>query len=65
MTARTGVPIGGVARRTLFAWYFDDPNILLSRYVTGAEPDHVPPQHPGARNARSHRSSAWITILTS
>jgi uncharacterized membrane protein (UPF0182 family) len=29
-----GVPIGGSARRTLFAWYFDDPNILLSQYVT-------------------------------
>jgi uncharacterized membrane protein (UPF0182 family) len=29
-----GVPIGSLARRTLFAWYFDDPNILLSQYVT-------------------------------
>jgi uncharacterized membrane protein (UPF0182 family) len=29
-----GVPIGGFARRTLFAWYFGDLNILLSQYVT-------------------------------
>jgi len=29
-----GVPIGGVARRALFAWYFGDLNILLSQYVT-------------------------------
>ncbi len=29
-----GVPIGGLARRTLFAWYFGDLNILLSQYVT-------------------------------
>ena len=30
-----GVPIGGTAWRSLFAWYFDDLNILLSRYITG------------------------------
>jgi uncharacterized membrane protein (UPF0182 family) len=29
-----GVTVGGTARRTLFAWYFDDPNILLSQYIT-------------------------------
>jgi uncharacterized membrane protein (UPF0182 family) len=29
-----GVPVGGAAMRTLFAWYFDDPNILLSHYIT-------------------------------
>ncbi len=29
-----GVPIGSLARRALFAWYFGDPNILLSQYVT-------------------------------
>ena len=29
-----GVPVGGVARRTLFAWYFGDPNILISSYIT-------------------------------
>jgi uncharacterized membrane protein (UPF0182 family) len=29
-----GVAIGDAARRTLFAWYFNDPNILLSRYIT-------------------------------
>ena len=29
-----GVPIGGFARRALFAWHFGDPNILLSQYVT-------------------------------
>jgi uncharacterized membrane protein (UPF0182 family) len=28
-----GVAIGDAARRTLFAWYFDDPNILLSSYI--------------------------------
>jgi uncharacterized membrane protein (UPF0182 family) len=31
-----GVAIGGIARKTLFAWYFDDINILLSRYITSA-----------------------------
>ncbi|MFI4980128.1 MAG: UPF0182 family protein, partial [Nevskiales bacterium] len=29
-----GVDIGGMAERTLFAWYFDDPNILLTSYIT-------------------------------
>ena len=29
-----GVPIGGIARRALFAWYFGDVNILLSEYIT-------------------------------
>ena len=30
-----GIPIGGTAWRSLFAWHFDDVNILLSRYITG------------------------------
>ena len=30
-----GVDVGGIARRALFAWYFADPNILISRYITG------------------------------
>ena len=30
-----GVPVGGIFRRTLFAWYFKDPNLLLSSYITG------------------------------
>ena len=30
-----GIAIGGTAWKTLFAWYFDDVNILLSRYITG------------------------------
>ena len=29
-----GVAVGGMVRRTLFAWYFDDLNILLSNYIT-------------------------------
>jgi uncharacterized protein len=29
-----GIEIGGTASKTLFAWYFDDVNILLSSYVT-------------------------------
>jgi hypothetical protein len=29
-----GVPIGGIAKRALFAWYFSDVNILLSEYIT-------------------------------
>jgi uncharacterized membrane protein (UPF0182 family) len=29
-----GIGIGSLARRGLFAWYFDDPNILLSSYLT-------------------------------
>jgi uncharacterized membrane protein (UPF0182 family) len=31
-----GVAVGDAARRTLFAWYFNDPNILLSQYITDA-----------------------------
>jgi uncharacterized membrane protein (UPF0182 family) len=27
--------VGGVARRALFAWYFKDPNLLLTSYITG------------------------------
>ena len=30
-----GVPIGGTAWRSLFAWYFNDVNILLSGYIAG------------------------------
>ncbi|MGH6889826.1 MAG: UPF0182 family protein [Rhizomicrobium sp.] len=29
-----GVSIGSLARRALFSWYFGDPNILLSQYLT-------------------------------
>src|SRR5215831_9025316 len=29
-----GVPVGGIARRILFAWYFNDVNLLLSSYIT-------------------------------
>jgi uncharacterized protein len=29
-----GIAIGGTARRSLFAWEFDDPNILLTDYIT-------------------------------
>jgi hypothetical protein len=31
---RGGVPVGGLSRRALFAWYFKDPNLLLSSYIT-------------------------------
>jgi len=29
-----GVAVDGMVRRTLFAWYFDDLNILLTDYIT-------------------------------
>jgi len=29
-----GVAVGGIARRVLFAWYFEDLNILISDYIT-------------------------------
>jgi len=29
-----GLALGGTAERSLFAWYFDDPNILLTGYIT-------------------------------
>ena len=28
-----GIPIGGIARKVLFAWYFNDVNLLLSSYI--------------------------------
>ena len=31
---RDGVSIGGIGSRLLYAWYFGDVNILLSKYVT-------------------------------
>jgi uncharacterized protein len=31
-----GIAIGGAARKTLFAWHFNDVNLLLSSYVTAA-----------------------------
>jgi uncharacterized membrane protein (UPF0182 family) len=34
-SGRDGVTIGSVARRSLFAWQLDDPNILLSGYIAG------------------------------
>src|SRR5260370_13279080 len=33
-----GVPVGGIARRFLFAWHFYDVNLLLSGYITGESP---------------------------
>jgi len=30
-----GIPVGGILRKTLFAWYFNDSNLLLSTYITG------------------------------
>ena len=30
-----GVRIGDTARRALFSWYYGDPNILLTEYITG------------------------------
>ena len=30
-----GVPVGGLARRILFAWHFNDVNLLFSSYITG------------------------------
>ncbi|MGF6899031.1 UPF0182 family protein [Paraburkholderia sp. GAS348] len=33
---RDGIAIGSTARRSLFAWQFDDPNILLTDYITNA-----------------------------
>ena len=30
-----GVPVGGMARRSLFSWYFKDLNLLLTGYITG------------------------------
>jgi uncharacterized protein len=35
-SGRDGVGIGSMARRSLFAWEYDDPNILLSGYITDA-----------------------------
>jgi uncharacterized protein len=29
-----GVPLGGITRRSLFAWYFKDLNLLLSGYIS-------------------------------
>jgi uncharacterized protein len=31
---KDGIPIGATRWKTLFAWYLDDLNILLSRYIT-------------------------------
>jgi uncharacterized protein len=33
-TGRDGVDIGSLSRRSVFAWYFGDPNILISSYLT-------------------------------
>lgn len=33
-SGRDGVAIGSTARRSLFAWQLDDPNILLTSYIT-------------------------------
>jgi uncharacterized protein len=30
-----GIRVGGIGRRILFAWYFNDVNLLLSSYITG------------------------------
>ncbi|KLU26475.1 membrane protein [Caballeronia mineralivorans PML1(12)] len=33
-SGRDGVAVGSMVRRGLFAWQFDDPNILLTGYIT-------------------------------
>ncbi len=33
-TGRGGVPVGSVLRRSLYAWEFDSPDIVLSSYIT-------------------------------
>ncbi|MFC5473931.1 UPF0182 family protein [Paraherbaspirillum soli] len=33
-SGRDGIAIGSIARRGLFAWQLDDPNILLTGYIT-------------------------------
>ena len=45
-----GVAVGGMMRRTLFAWYFDDLNILLTNYITSESSNSVPSQHPESRS---------------
>jgi uncharacterized protein len=30
-----GIPVGGLARRALFAWFFEDLNLLISSYISG------------------------------
>lgn len=33
-TGRGGVPVGSILRRSLYAWQFDAPDIVLSSYIT-------------------------------
>jgi uncharacterized membrane protein (UPF0182 family) len=33
-TGRGGVPVGSLLRRSLYAWQFDSPDIVLSSYIT-------------------------------
>ena len=35
-TGRGGVPVGSILRRSLYAWQFDAPDIVLSSYITPA-----------------------------
>jgi uncharacterized membrane protein (UPF0182 family) len=35
-SGRDGIGVGGIMRRSLFAWQFGDPNILLTGYITQA-----------------------------
>jgi uncharacterized membrane protein (UPF0182 family) len=35
-TGTGGIPVGSLARKTLFAWHFSDVNLLLTRYTTAA-----------------------------
>ena len=55
---KDGIPIGGTAWRTLFAWYFNDVNILLSRYLTSGKSDSPSSQYPGSRPDDSPISAA-------
>ena len=59
-----GVSLSGIARRALFAWYFGDPNILISRYITDGSRLCF---GEGSRSGctRSRRSYVWIPIPTS
>ena len=57
-----GVPIGSMAWRGLFAYYFNDPNLLLSSYIT-TDSRIMIRRNIGERVRTMPRSSGSITIL--
>ena len=64
-TGTGGIPIGNIFQRALFAWRFQDVNLLISGLIDADSRDHDLPRHPGARPEAGAVPEARRAIRTS